>query len=137
MHQNHVIDPAYFYDAIEEFAFDYDCFVVNGFTIDEYGRKITKFEKMKIRGSLQSQGNSLRQSKDGNTQEMKYDFYCKSLYRINIGDFIFYKNKWLHVDSINDYDEYGVRSCSLQMIQLTNYKDLSDYVKYLEGEKIV
>lgn len=137
MYQNHVIDPTYFYDCIEEFAFNYDCYIVKNINVDDYGRKITNFEKTQIRGSLQSQGNILRQSKDGNTQEMKYDFYCKSLYRINIGDFIHYKNRWLHVDAVYDFDEYGVRHCSLQMVQLTNYRDLLEYIKYIEGEEIV
>ena len=136
-YQNHLVDPTFFYDAIEEFAFDYDLFREKGINIDDMGRKITKFEKTTIRGSLQSQGKSLNQSISGNTQRMKYDFYCKSLYRINIGDFIFYKNRWLHVDSVNDYDEWGVRSCSLTMIQLTDFKDLAEYVKYLEGEMLV
>lgn len=136
-YQNHLVDPTFFYDAIEEFAFDYDLFREKGINIDNMGRKITKFEKTTIRGSLQSHGKSLNQSISGNTQQMKYDFYCKSLYRINIGDFIFYKNRWLHVDSVNDYDEWGVRSCSLTMIQLTDFKDLAEYVKYLEGEMLV
>ena len=136
-YQNHLVDPFYFYDAIEEFAFDFDLFRVKGIKIDEMGRRVTKFEKTTIRGSLQSQGNTLNQGEEGNTHRMSYNFYCKSLYRINIGDFIFYKNRWLHVNSVREYDEWGVRSCSLNMVQLTNYRDLAEYVKYLEGEILV
>ena len=79
----------------------------------------------------------MRQSKDGNTKEMRYNFYCKSLYRIDIGDIIEYKNRYLRVESVKDFDEYGVRECSLLMVQLTKYRDLADYIKYLQGEKLV
>lgn len=136
-YQNHVIDPSFFYDAIEQFAFDYDIYVVVGETFDDYGNKITQFEKQTIRGSLQTNGLKIHRSKHGNRQEMTYDFYCKSLYRIEIGDFINYKNKWLYVNGVHEYDEYGVRSATLQMIELANYRDLQAYIKYLEGVEIV
>ena len=135
-YKNHLIDPSYFYDAIEEFAFDYDIYVKTGETQDDYFRTKMTFEKQTIRGSLQTQGLSLNQSKAGNTQTNEYNFYCKSLYRINIGDFIFYKGQWLHVDSVHEYDEWGVREAHLTMVQLSSYKDLEEYVKYLEGELI-
>ena len=136
-YKNHLIDPHFFYDAIEEFAFDYDIYVQVDETTDEYYRKKYIFEKRTIRGSLQTQGLSLNLSKDGNTMTNEYDFYCKSLYRINIGDFIFYKNTWLHCNSVHEYDEWGVREAHLTMVQLSAYKDLEEYVKYINGEKIV
>lgn len=136
-YRNHLVDSSYFYDAIEQFAFDYDIYVKIGETQDEYFRTKMAFEKQTIRGSLQTQGLSLRQSKTGNIQENEYSFYCKSLYRINIGDFIFYKGQWLHVDSVHEYDEWGVREAHLTMVQLSAYKDLEEYVKYIEGEEIV
>ena len=136
-YKNHLIDPHFFYDAIEEFAFDYDIYVQVDETTDEYYRKKYIFEKRTIRGSLQTQGLSLNLSKDGNTMTNEYDFYCKSLYRINIGDFIFYKDTWLHCDSVHEYDEWGVREAHLTMVQLSAYKDLEEYVKYINGEKIV
>ncbi len=135
--QNHVIDPTFFYDAIEVFAFNYEWYVVKEISLDELGRRITQFDKLTIRGSLQSQGTSLNLSTSGNTETMRYRFYCKSLYRINIGDFIRYKNRWLHVDEVSDFDEWGVRSASLTMVNLNNYKDLLEYVKYLEGDILV
>ena len=85
---NHVIDPTYFYDAIEEFAFNYTIYVETGKVVNDYGRYTITYTTNTIRGSLQSQGTSLNQSKNGNTVESKYNFYCKSLYRINIGDII-------------------------------------------------
>lgn len=136
-YKNHLIDPHYFYSAIEEFAFDYDIYIEIGKSLDEYHRYVYSYEKQTIRGSLQTQGLTLRLSKSGNLQENSYNFYCKSLYRINIGDFIFYKNTWLHVESVHEYDEWGVREASLKMIQLSQYKDLQDYYKYINGEKIV
>ena len=134
--QNHVIDPTYFYDCVEEFSFDYNIYVVEKKEIDASGNVKRTYSKNVIRGSLQSQGVELRQSKDGNTKEMRYNFYCKSLYRIDIGDIIEYKNRYLRVESVKDFDEYGVRECSLRIVQLTQYRDLADYIKYLQGEKI-
>ena len=138
MPQNHVIDPSYFYDAIEEFAFNYTLYYRSDVPArDEYGMLSYSFTKTSIRGSLQSRGKTLQQSKSGNTQTMTYNFYCKSLYRINIGDFIEYKNRFLLVKDVQDYDEWGVRECSLEMINLVDYQDLNDYVKYILGEKTV
>ena len=75
--QNHVIDPTFFYDAIEVFAFNYEWYVVKEISLDELGRRITQFDKLTIRGSLQSQGTSLNLSTSGNTETMRYRFYCK------------------------------------------------------------
>ena len=136
-YKNHLIDPSYFYDAIEQFAFDYDIFIQTTETTDEFYRKKYSYEKKTIRGSLQTQGLSLSQSKTGNIQTNEYSFYCKSLYRINIGDFIFYKGQWLHVDSVHEYDEWGVREAHLTMVQLSSYRDLEEYVKYINGDIIV
>ena len=134
MSQNHVIDPTYFYDAILEFAFDYDWYVVTGYDVDDLGRRVAKFDKQIINGSLQPQTGSINFSITGNTDNLKYKFYCKSLYRIGKGDFIFYKNRYLHVDDWQEYDEWGVREVSLTMINLSDYKDFQEYLKYLKGE---
>lgn len=135
--QNHVIDPTYFYDCIEEFSFDYDIFVLEKITVDDAGRDKEVYSKTKIRGSLQSQGLRREHSKSGNQQFRDYNFYCKSLYRIDINDVIHYKGNYYETESVQDYDEYGVRSCSLKMITLSSKRDLADYVKYLSGEKLV
>lgn len=137
MYQNHVIDPTYFYDAIEEFAFNFEWYPRKGTIINELGKRSYTYDNQTIRGSLQSQGTNLRQNVDLNTEDMQYRFYCKSLYRISIGDFIKYKNRYLRVSAVRDYDEYGVRSCTLQMVNLVNYKDFQLYLKYLEGQVIV
>ena len=136
--ENLLIDPTFFDDVINEFAFEYDWYVVNGFDIDDLGRKLNKFDQKKIVGSLQPQSSSLNQSTErGQSVSFKYNFYCKSLYRIDIGDFIFYKNRFLHVDGVTDLDEFGVRSCTLTMINLNDYKDFKAYISYLNGETIV
>nr|DAJ55412.1 MAG TPA: head-tail joining protein [Caudoviricetes sp.] len=137
MYQNHVIDPTYFYDAIEEFAFNFEWYPCKGTAINELGKRSYTYDNQTIRGSLQSQGTNLRQNVNLNTEDMQYRFYCKSLYRISIGDFIKYKNRYLRVSAVRDYDEYGVRSCTLQMVNLVNYKDFQLYLKYLEGQVIV
>lgn len=134
---NHLIDPTFFYDAIEEFAFDYCIYVVNKDGVDDYGNTKLTYQKEMIRGSLQIQGHSERQSKSGNTHEVKYMFYCKSLYRIDIGDIIEYNNVFLRVNAIHPYDEYGVREASLTMIQLSAYRDFADYLKFIRGQKLV
>lgn len=136
-YQNHVIDPTFFFDSIEEFSFDYDIYIVLESDLDDSGRERLTFNKQTIRGSLQSDGTTLSQSFEGNVTKMSYNFYCKSLYRINIGDVIFYNGHYLRCDSVHDFDEFGVRSCTLQKIQLALYRDLRDYVKYLEGVKTI
>lgn len=134
---NHLIDPTYFYEAIEEFAFDYDMYVADKKSVDERGRIVRTFLKTTIRGSLQSQGTSINRSKEGNTESMSYNFYCKSLYRININDFIYYKGRWLICNSVQDYDEWGVREATLNMVNLNNYKDFKEWLNYIEGKEIV
>ena len=134
MYQNHVVDPTYFYEAIEQFSFDFDWYPIKDTEIDELGKRVLKYGKETIRGSLQSKGTRLNQNVNRNSEDMQYEFYCKSLYRISIGDFIFYKNRWLRVFTVNDFDEYGVRSAVLQMVELNNYKDFKEYLKYLRGE---
>jgi len=137
MSQNHVIDPTFFYDVIEEFSFNYTIYVLTGKSIDEYGETTSTYTTSTIRGSLQSHGTTLNKSLEGNTTSIRYNFYCKSLYRINIGDVIVYKNNYLRVISVRDYDEYGCRSCELEQVQLTAYRDLAAYVKYLQGQEFV
>lgn len=136
-YQNHVIDPTFFFDAIEEFSFNYQIFILSKKIIDDDGNEKRVYSNEIIRGSLQSLGRSLDQSHSGNSTEMTYNFYCKSLYRINIGDVILYKNNYLMVKSVQDFDEFGCRSCSLEMIQLQAYRDLQEYVEYLEGSKFI
>ena len=136
-YQNHLIDPTYFYDAIEEFSFNYDIYIVVSITQDERGLEKYTYQKQTIRGSLQSSGLTEEKKKEGTIDSKSYKFYCKSLYRINVGDIIEYKNNYYRCDSVQDYDEFGVRECSLSMIQLTAYRDLLAYIKYLNGTELV
>ena len=138
MRTNHLVDPTFFFDAIEEFSFNYPIYVVNkAGDVDEYGNTKLKYERKTIRGSLQVQTKRERQSKDGNTAEVRYMFYCKSLYRIDVGDIIEYNGDFLRCNETHPYDEYGCREASLTMIQLTAYRDFADYIKYLRGEKLI
>lgn len=134
---NHVIDPLYFQDCINEFGFYYDWFYENEFKLDDLGMRNYNFAKTKIFGSLQPQGISKNISMDGNTHSANYNFYCMSKYRIKIGDFILFNGKYLHVNSVEEYDEYGVRVCKLSMVNLTVDKDLAEVIKFLQGESIV
>lgn len=137
-YQNHLVDPLWFEDAVEEFAFDYDWYIRSGVHLNALGMQTSSFEKRTIHGSLQISDTNLNINQTtGNTQSTKYNFYCMSKYRINIGDFIYYKGKYLHVDGVHDYDEMGVRTASLTMINLQNYADLEEAVRFLEGEQTV
>ena len=40
-------------------------------------------------------------------------------------------------NEVQEYDEAGVREVSLTMVNLTDYRDFEDYLKYLTGEKTV
>lgn len=137
MRTNHLVDPTFFFDAIEEFSFDYNIFVVNKNGVDDYGNTKLTYEKKTIRGSLQVQTKKERQSKDGNTAEVRYMFYCKSLYRIDVGDIIEYNGDFLRCNETHPYDEYGCREAALTMINLAAYRDFADYIKYLRGEKLI
>lgn len=137
IYQNHVIDPTYFWDAIDEFEFSYNLYVNTSKTVDEYGKRVLHYTHKIVRGSLQSRGSSIRRSKDGNENKKSYDFYCKSLYRIDKNDILEYKNEYYICTEVQDYDEYGVRSATLKMINIAQYRDLADYIKYLQGEKLV
>lgn len=137
IYQNHVIDPTFFYDAVEEFAFNFDWYPEIGIETDSKGKIKYHYDHRIIRGSLQSLGTTLIQNENLNTENMDYEFYCMSLYRIQKGDFIFYKNRWLRVFQVRDIDEWGVRSATLKMVSLTNYRDFQEYLKYLEGEILV
>ena len=135
--QNHVIDPTYFYDAIEEFSFDYTIYHKVDEGKDENFNVVSTYEEDIIRGSLQSQGSSIKRSKRGNTYEKSYNFFCKSLYRISIDDIIQYKNNFYIVNDTHDYDEWGVRIAALSLISLTEYRDFAEYIKYQQGDILV
>lgn len=136
--QNHVIDPTYFWDAIEEFSFNYDLFVNTSKETDDYGKVHLIYTQQVIRGSLQADGTRVNRSKSGNIDSKAYKFYCKSLYQIQKNDILRYNNNYYIVNSIDeDYNEYGVRAASLETIQLNQYSDLAKYIKYLEGEILV
>ena len=137
IYQNHLVDPTFFYDAIENFSFDYNLYVNTGKSVDEYGRRVLAYTHQIVRGSLQSRGSTINRSKSGNTDSKTYNFYCKSLYRINKNDILEYKNEYFIVNSVQDYDEYGVREATLETINLTAYRDLADYIDYLKGDKLV
>lgn len=137
MNYNHIINPSYFDDIIEEFSFEYDWYVITDIVVDELGYQKNKYTLAKIKGSLQPQGMRRNYNKEGNTTTNGYDFYCKSIYRINIGDFINYNEDYLIVVSVSPYDEYGVRKCTLESANMSQYQDLLEFKKALTGEIIV
>lgn len=137
MARNHVIDPQFFYELINRFSFDYDIYVRVKQDVDDAGYQTQTYSKQTISGSLQVGEVKRSVRKEGSTDSVEYDFYCKSLYRIQIGDFINYNNTWMICDAVQAYDEYGVRQAHLKVIQLSMYSDLQAYVKFLQGKEIV
>lgn len=133
----HVIDPSYFDDAIAEFATYYDWYPQTGKTTDDLGRRHTSFDHQQIYCSLQPSESSLNQKNTGNITSKTYNLYCKSIYRVEIGDFVKFGNDWLHVDGVQNYDLWGVRQAKLTMVNLNSYVDFRDYIRYLDGELIV
>lgn len=134
---NHLIDPTYFFDAIDEFTFEYTAYIYNNAGVDEYGNTKRSFTKQQIFGSLQIQNKAERKSKDGNTADVTYRFYSKSLYRLNFGDVIEYDGMYLRVNDVKPYNEFGVREVGLVMIQLSAYRDFAEYIKVVKGEQLI
>lgn len=135
--KRHIVDPTFFDDVLHEFDFPIDWYVRTGKTQNALGQMINSYTKQEIIGSLQSRGVDYQTRKEGNIDVMRYDFFCKSLYRIKNGDYLNYKSKWLKVERVQDYDEWGVRECSTIEVNLMQENDLNEYIKYLEGEIIV
>lgn len=136
MTSNHIIDPSYFDDAIEAFSFNYEWWHINNMVVDDYGNQKSEFEKLTIIGSLQPQTYRRELNKEANVETKQYNFYCKSIYRIGVGDFIHYDNNWLIVRGVTPLDEYGVRSAELESTTISQYQDLTEAVKALTGEFI-
>ncbi len=135
--RHHVIDPTFFLDAISMYGTNYDAYLVSGVEMNEYGMQKSKFEKVEVFGSLQTQGTRLIQKTSGNVVSNQFKFYCSSLYRLRIGDFIVHGANLLHVIDMQPYDEYGVRECTLEMTQLNEHQDLHEFIRFLNGDEIV
>ena len=134
----HIIDPTYFYDAVEEFAFNYVIYhKYEGDSIDEYGRATPNYKKDIIRGSFQTQGTSVKRDVKGNTMSEEVNFYCTSLYRIHENDIIERNGNYYLCGSTHNYDEWGVREASLTMKQLYELRDFEEWLKYQTGGSIV
>jgi hypothetical protein len=130
-----LIDRTFFWDVDDEWKKSYDWYVVTSNELDEYGRRAKTFEKKTIWGSLQPSSTSLNQQKEGNTETLTYDFYCKDLYQVKIGDYI-YKNdwdddQWLLCDSVTNYNDFGVRNAHFTMVNLNTDKDFQTYLQRL------
>ena len=135
--RHHVIDPAFFLDVISMYGTNYVAYLVSGVETNEYGMQKSKFEKIDVYGSLQTQGTRLTQKTSGNVVSNQFKFYCESVYRIRIGDFMVHGTNLLHVIDMQPYDEYGVRECTLEMTQLNEHQDLQEFVRFLTGDEIV
>ena len=137
-HYNKLVDPLWFYDAVEEFKFTYVWYVQGKIEKDELFRQVVRYERQTIDGSLQIQDTNLNMNgTGGNTQSTKYKFYCMANFRIKTGDFIYDNGRYLHVDGFHAYDEYGVRTAELTEINLNDYKDLQESIRFLNGEEIL
>lgn len=132
---NPIIDKTYFDDVNEEFGDDYVWYVNTGMVVDDLGNQKNTFTKTIIKCSLQPKGNRIQRTQGGvNVETRNYELYCKSIYRINVNDFIYDNNDWLIVNSVQPCDKYGVRQASLSSANPAMYKDLLESVKALNGE---
>lgn len=135
---NHIIDPTYFYDAIDMFAFNYTIYRKNAVDeIDEYGRAKISYKKDIISGSFQTQGNDKSRKASGNTDSELVNFYCKSIYRIHKDDIVERYGNYYIVNGIHNYDEWGVREATLSMINISQNRDFSEWLKFQTGGIIV
>lgn len=137
---NHVIPTTYFWDAIEAFSFNYVFYTYTKREVNALGKVIKKYDKSTIRGSLQAESGFTKQrDKSGSTVSATFKFYCKSIYRVNVDDFIQMPNgQFLICTGVTEpYDEYGVRAASFSMTDLSNHKDLQEYIDFLEGKKLL
>lgn len=134
----HLNDTKFFWDAIEAFSFDYDFYTNSGRKVDSLGHIRKMYTKKTIRGSLQSsQGYKKSKSVEGATVSATFNFYCKSLYKFDVDDFIKTpQGQWLICVAVTEpYDEYGVRAGTFEMTDLYHHKELLDYINYSEGNK--
>ena len=134
---NHEIDVKYFWDAIDAFSFDYDFYTYSGRTVDELGHVKKTYEKAVINGSLQANdGYKKSKNKAGSTVTASFNFYCKSLYKFSVDDFIkTEEGQWLICTGVTEpYNEYGVRAGTFEMTDLYHHKELSDYLDTLSGK---
>lgn len=132
--RRHIIDPKFFDDAIDMYAFKYVAYIVRDVKRDQYGMQKSTFDKVIVKGSLQSQGARSNKSKTGNTVSHEYRFYHSSKYRLNIGDFIIYDDKLLLINDSQPYKEYGVMECTLEMAQLNEHRDLAEFIHLQTGD---
>ena len=134
----HIIDPTFFYDAIDEFAFNYEIFrKCEVDEIDEYGRAKPKYKKDIISGSFQVSDSNKSRNTSGNTNTETADFYCKSLYRVNKDDIIKRNDIYYICNGIHNYDEWGVREARFSMINWNENRDFKEWLEYQYGGKIV
>ena len=132
-----LIDPTFFDDALTQFDDEYTAYIAEDISVDEFGYQKRKYSAHKIRGSLQSQGKrKSMSSSSGNTYQWGFNFYCKSSYPLDIGDYIYARDVLLIVTSVQDLDEWGVRSMTLEMTSLADKKDLEDFIKFEDGRQI-
>lgn len=132
----HLNDVKYFWDAIEHFSFAHDFYTFSGRTVDERGRVKKSYTHSKIVGSLQSYGGYKKNTdKSGNTVGATFRFFCKSIYKFNVDDFIkTQEGTWLICTEVTEpYSEWGVRAGTFVMTDLYAHKELQDYVNTLEG----
>lgn len=134
---HHIVDPSFFKDVILMYGTLFDAYFVSGVIVDEFGMQKSKFEKLEIEGSLQTQGTKLVQRSSGNVRRHMFEFYCMSKYRLRIGDFIVYDSKLLHITDMQSFDEYGVRKCDLEMTQLNEHQDLQEFIRTLTGDESI
>lgn len=134
---NPLIDPSTFVEVIDEFKIELDALIKTTTEVNDLGKKVKKYKKEVVEGSLQSKGKEETIEGTGNKVIWKYKFYCLAIFRLNIDDYILYKEKLLRVKSFQDYDEWNVRELDLESVDISAYRDPYEYIKFINGEVII
>lgn len=137
MAKQHIIPPTFFWPGISIFEADYDCYIKTGVDIDALGNRHDTYTKQTIKCSLQRQVRTKEQDTTGNKVPQRCNFYCKSIFRLDIDDYIFADGQYFIVKEMQPYDEYGCREGVVERVDIRNNKDLMEYIKYLEGDELI
>ena len=76
---NPLIDPSTFVEVIDEFKIELDALIKTKTDVNELGKKVKKYKKEIVEGSLQSKGKEEIIDASGNRVIWKYKFYCLAI----------------------------------------------------------
>lgn len=124
-------DKTFFWNSLRVFEKEYDVYVKDDIRIDEYGNRKISFATYKVFLVLETMGRSKQTNQKGNYLTNIYKWYSRDTYRLDVGDFIQAGSKTIMITEVRENDDYGVREGSGEVIDLSNYRDLDEFIKTL------